>query len=79
MCFPKAPAPTPAAPAPAAAPAAAPRQTTQLGYDPSNPESGIAAELGAITGKAKGTSQLVVPLDPTVANIGTGGSGLQIT
>ena len=79
MCFPKSPAPTPAPPPPAAPPAAAPRQTTQLGYDPSNPESGIAAELGAISNKAKGTSLLVVPLDPTVTNIGAGGSGLQIT
>ncbi len=76
MCPPSRPPPPPP---PAAAPAAAPRQTTQLGYDPSNPESGIAAELGALTNKAKGTSQLVIPLDPTVANIGTGGSGLQIT
>ncbi len=76
MCPPRSPPPPPP---PAAAPAAAPRQTTQLGYDPSNPESGIAAELGALTNKAKGTSQLVIPLDPTVANIGTGGSGLQIT
>ena len=76
MCPPRSPPPPPP---PAAAPAAAPRQTTQLGYDPSNPESGIAAELGALTNKAKGTSQLVIPLDPTVTNIGTGGSGLQIT
>jgi hypothetical protein len=47
-------------------------------YDPSNPESGMAAEKGAVQGKAKGTSQLKVDLDPTVSNLGKG-AGLQIT
>ena len=76
MCPPRRPAPPPP---PAAAPARAPRLATQLGYDPTNPESGLAAELGALNNKARGTSQLVIPLDPTVTNIGAGGSGLQIT
>jgi len=47
-------------------------------YDPSNPESGMAAEKGAVQSKAKGTSQLKVDLDPTVSNLGKG-TGLQIT
>jgi len=46
-------------------------------YDPSSPESGNAAEKGALAGKASGTSQLRVDLDPTLANIDKG-TGLQI-
>ena len=82
MCFssPSAPAPmAPPAPAPPppAPPAANPVMTNM--YDPSSPESGIAAEKGAAAGKASGTSQLKVNLDPTLANVGTGtGKGLQI-
>lgn len=70
--------PVPAAPAPPpAAPAAVNPVLTNM-YDPSNPESGMAAEKGAVQGKAKGTSQLKVDLDPTVSNLGKG-TGLQIT
>jgi hypothetical protein len=47
-------------------------------YDPSNPESGMAAEKGAVQGKAKGTSQLQVDLDPIVSNLDAD-TGLQIT
>lgn len=71
---------SPAAPTPApppAAPAAVNPVMTNM-YDPSNPESGMAAEKGAIQGKASGTSQLKVDLDPIVSNLDTG-SGLQIT
>jgi|TARA_E500000178_G_scaffold320116_1_gene342978 hypothetical protein len=46
-------------------------------YDPSSPESGMAAEKGAVSNKAKGTSQLKVDLDPTVASMGKA-TGLQI-
>tara|TARA_Y100000589_G_C27024437_1_gene576297 strand:+ start:289 stop:447 length:159 start_codon:yes stop_codon:yes gene_type:complete len=46
-------------------------------YDPSSPESGVAAEKGSVMNKAKGTSQLKVNLDPTVENMGKG-TGLQI-
>jgi hypothetical protein len=46
-------------------------------YDPSSPESGMAAEKGAAANKASGTSQLKVDLDPTVSNLGKG-AGLQI-
>ena len=46
-------------------------------YDPSSPESGVAAEKGSVMNKAKGTSQLKVNLDPTVTNMGKG-AGLQI-
>ena len=70
--------PPPAAPAPPpAAPAAVNPVLTNM-YDPSNPESGMAAEKGAVQSKAKGTSQLKVDLDPTVSNLGKG-TGLQIT
>lgn len=73
MCGPSAPPPAP----PPAAPAAVNPVLTNM-YDPSNPESGMAAEKGAVQGKAKGTSQLKVDLDPTVSNLGKG-TGLQIT
>jgi|TARA_R110002124_G_scaffold75563_3_gene202757 hypothetical protein len=46
-------------------------------YDPSSPESGTAAEKGALAGKAAGTSQLRVDLDPTTTNVDKG-TGLQI-
>jgi len=72
MCFGGTPEPAP----PPAAPAAANPVLTNL-YDPSNPESGMAAEKGAMQGKAAGTSQLKVDLDPTVSNLGKG-TGLQI-
>ena len=75
MCFfssSKAPEP---APPPAAPPSVNPVMTNM--YDPSSPESGIAAEKGSVMNKAKGTSQLKVNLDPTVANMGKG-TGLQI-
>jgi len=65
----------PAAPAPAAPAAVNPVLTNM--YDPSSPESGMAAEKGAVQGKAKGTSQLKVDLDPTISNLGKG-TGLQI-
>ena len=75
MCFgsPKVePAPPPAAP-----PSANPVMTNM--YDPSSPESGIAQEGIAAQNAASGTSQLLVPLDPTTQNMGSGGnSGLQI-
>lgn len=73
MCFgsPKVePAPPPAAP-----PSADPVMTNM--YDPSSPESGMAAEKGAVSNKAKGTSQLQVDLDPTTQSMGKG-TGLQI-
>ena len=74
MCFGGGrPAPTPP---PAAPPAANPVQTNM--YDPSTPESGDAAEKGAVADKASGTSQLRVDLDPTVSNMGKN-TGLQIT
>ena len=79
MCFGSTPAaPAPAAPAPPpAAPAAVNPVLTNM-YDPSNPESGMAAEKGAVQGKAKGTSQLQVDLDPIVSNLDAD-TGLQIT
>jgi hypothetical protein len=46
-------------------------------YDPSSPESGNAAEKGAVAGKAAGTSQLKVDLDPSLSNTDKG-TGLQI-
>jgi hypothetical protein len=46
-------------------------------YDPSTPESGDAAEKGAVADKAAGTSQLRVDLDPTLSNIDKN-TGLQI-
>jgi hypothetical protein len=80
MCF-SSPSPPPPqqiapAPPPAAPPSANPVMTNM--YDPSSPESGQAAELGAAANAAAGTSQLKIPLDPTVQNMGTG-TGLQIT
>ena len=79
MCFSSPPpAPQNIAPAPPpAAPGAANPVMTNM-YDPSSPESGMAAEKGAIAGKASGTSQLNIDLDPTVSDLGTG-TGLQIT
>ena len=75
MCFGgQSPTPTPAPP-PAAPPSANPVMTNM--YDPSSPESGMAAEKGAAANKASGTSQLKVDLDPTVSNLGKG-TGLQI-
>lgn len=73
MCFgsPK----TDPAPPPAAPPSKNPVLTNM--YDPSNPESGMAAEKGSIMNKAAGTSQLVVELDPTTQSLGKG-AGLQI-
>jgi hypothetical protein len=75
MCFMSTPKAEPAPP-PAAPPSAAPVLTNM--YDPSNPESGMAAEKGSAMNKAKGTSQLQVNLDPTMANSDKG-TGLQIT
>ena len=75
MCFfnsPSAPEPAP----PPAAPAAGNPVLTNM-YDPSSPESGMAAEKGAVSNKAKGTSQLKVDLDPTVASMRKA-TGLQI-
>lgn len=46
-------------------------------YDPSNPESGMAAEKGATIKKAAGTSQLRIDLDPVIANMAKQ-TGLQI-
>ena len=73
MCF-GGSAPKPAPP-PAAPPSVNPVMTNM--YDPSSPESGMAAELGAVSKKAAGTSQLKVDLDPTISNMGKG-TGLQI-
>jgi hypothetical protein len=73
MCF---GGPTPEPAPPPAAPAAVNPVLTNM-YDPSSPESGMAAEKGAVQGKAKGTSQLKVDLDPTISNLGKG-TGLQI-
>lgn len=74
MCFFNSKSPEPAPP-PAAPPSANPVMTNI--YDPSTPESGVAAEKGSAMNKAKGTSQLKVNLDPTVTNMGKG-AGLQI-
>ena len=80
MCF-SSPTPPAAAqsiapaPPPAATPAVNPVMTNM--YDPSSPESGNAAEKGAVAGKASGTSQLKVDLDPTISNTDKG-TGLQI-
>ena len=74
MCLFGSSSPAPAPP-PAAPPSADPVMTNM--YDPSSPESGMAAEKGAVSNKAKGTSQLQVDLDPTVTNLGTA-TGLQI-
>ena len=76
MCFFSSPSAPEPAPPPAAPPAANPVQSNL--YDPSSPESGMLAEKGAASNKAKGTSQLKVDMDPTSASIGTGNSGLQI-
>ena len=82
MCFPSAPTapPPPPAIAPAPPPAApsAPNPVMTNMYDPSSPESGTAAEKGAISAAASGTSQLQVDLDPLTTNIDNG-SGLQIS
>ncbi len=74
MCFgSRAPEPVP----PPAAPAAVtPVLSNQ--YDPASPESGTAAEKGAISNKAKGTSQVKIDLDPTVSTMDKS-TGLQIT
>ena len=83
-------APPPPAPAPAPAPPAASNPInagvsvptannpvmTNI-YDPSTPESGMAAEKGAISTKAKGTSRLKVDLGSTVTSMGKA-TGLQI-
>tara|TARA_R110000868_G_scaffold122806_2_gene325627 strand:- start:825 stop:1040 length:216 start_codon:yes stop_codon:yes gene_type:complete len=70
MCFGgSTPEPAP----PPAAPGAADPVLTNM-YDP----AGTAAEKGAASNKAAGTSQLKVNLDPTVSNIDKG-TGLQIT
>lgn len=74
MCFFSSKSPEPAPP-PAAPPSVNPVMTNI--YDPSSPESGVAAEKGSAMNKAKGTSQLKVNLDPTVTNMGKG-AGLQI-
>jgi hypothetical protein len=74
MCFGGSSAPEPAPPPPAP-PAKSPVMTNM--YDPSSPESGLAAEKGAVSGKAKGTSQLKVNLDPVSQEMGKG-TGLQI-
>lgn len=74
MCFFNSKSPEPAPP-PAAPPSANPVMTNI--YDPSTPESGVAAEKGSAMNKAQGTSQLKVNLDPTVTNMGKG-AGLQI-
>jgi len=67
--------PPPPAPPPAAPPAPNPVMTNM--YDPSSPESGTAAEKGAVVDKAAGTSQLKVDLDPTLSNVDKN-TGLQI-
>ena len=67
---------SPAPPPPPAAPPAVNPVLTNM-YDPSSPESGTAAEKGAVADKAKGTSQLKVNLDPTISSMGTA-TGLQI-
>jgi hypothetical protein len=74
MCFGGSPSVEPAPP-PAAPPSKNPVMTNM--YDPSSPESGMAAEKGAVSNKAKGTSQLKVDLDPTTQSMGKG-TGLQI-
>ena len=61
MTLPKAPEPPAPAPAPTAQEVAtvgnrAPVLQNQ--YDPSSPESGVAAEKGSAMNRAKGTSQL---------------------
>lgn len=80
MCFggggsPTVVEPAPAPPPPAAPPSANPVMTNM--YDPSSSESGMAAEKGAVSSKAKGTSQLKVDLDPTTQTMGKA-TGLQI-
>ncbi len=79
MCFGGTPTPPPApAPAPPPAAGAAPNPVMTNMYDPSSPESGNAAELGAASAAATGTSQLKVDLDPTITNMDKG-TGLQIS
>ena len=80
-------APPPVAPPPAPAPsygtssggamAQANNPVMANVYDPSNPESGMAAEKGATLKKAQGTSQLRIDLDPVIANMAKQ-TGLQI-
>jgi hypothetical protein len=80
MCFSSPSVPSPQAIAPAPPPAAPPAANPVLTnmYDPSSPESGMAAEKGAASAAASGTSQLKVDLDPTISSMDTA-SGLQIT
>jgi len=80
MCFFSQPSSTPAPvtpPPPAAAPPAAQNPVLSNSYDPSSPEGGVAAEKGSAMAKAKGTSQLKVDLDPTLAGMDNQ-TGLQI-
>ena len=78
MCFGGTPTPPPPpAPAPPPAAGAAPNPVMTNMYDQSTPESGDAAEKGAVADKAAGTSQLRVDLDPTLSNIDKN-TGLQI-
>ena len=69
MCFGQS---NPAPPPPASAPKAIDPVMTNL-YDPESD-----TEKGAVSKKAKGTSQLRVDLDPTVSSMDKG-TGLQIT
>ena len=79
------PPPAPPAPAPiygssgsgSSAAASVNNPVMQNVYDPSNPESGMAAEKGATLKKAQGTSQLRIDLDPVIANMAKQ-TGLQI-
>lgn len=77
MCF-FSPPKTPTPPPPAAAPDANSRAPVLANsYETSTPESGIAAERGATMARARGTSQLRVDLDPTLAGMDNS-TGLQI-
>ena len=77
MCFFSSPS-TPTPPPPAPAPNASSRAPVMANsYDTSTPEGGIAAEKGSAMAKAKGTSQLKVNLDPTLAGMDSS-TGLQI-
>lgn len=82
MCFfNQQPTSTPAPvtpPPPAAAPPNAQNPVLSNSYDPSSPESGVAAEKGSAFNKAQGTSQLKVDLDPTLAGMDKQ-TGLQIS
>tara|TARA_B110000858_G_scaffold175896_1_gene209659 strand:- start:176 stop:391 length:216 start_codon:yes stop_codon:yes gene_type:complete len=70
MCIGGTPQPTSA---PSAPPAATPVQSSMY-----NADSSEMLEKGAVAGKAAGTSQLRVDLDPTISNMGEN-TGLQIT